>query len=150
MVRIAGSLGALMLACGVVAAQTSTPKPSSTAPVAIQHWSGTLMDANCAGGEQSTSESGAKTESAGVDKGRPEKGHKKNPEAQSCTVSSSTTAFALKAKSGQVIKFDVVGNARAAEDLKSKWTKELSAGKPIHAKVSGTLNGDTVTVTAIG
>lgn len=146
MVRIAGSIAVLLLACGAAVAQTNAPKSSSTAQAAIQQWSGTLMDANCAGGSQATSES----ESAGVDKGRPEKGHKKNQEVQSCPVSSSTTAFALKTKSGQVMKFDGIGNARAAEDLKNKWAKELSAGKPIHTKVSGTLSGDTVIVTSLG
>ena len=104
------------------------------------------MDANCAGGSQATSES----QSEGVDKGRPEKGHKKSQEAQSCPVSSSTTTFALKTKTGQVMKFDGIGNARATENLKNKWAKELSAGKPIRTKVSGTLNGETVTVTSLG
>ena len=49
------------------------------------------------------------------------------------------------------MKFDSVGNIRAAEMLKSKanWTKDLSAGKPIHAKVSGTLSGETVTVASL-
>jgi len=160
MVRIAGSLAALWLLGGVAAAQTEAPKSSTasaTGPVAIQEWSGTLMDASCtaggsAAGSQATDESGAKSEKAAVDTGRPEKGRKKSAEAQSCPVSSSTSAFALKTSGGQVITFDAVGNARAAEDLKTKsgWAKNLSAGKPIRAKVSGILNGDTVTVTSIG
>jgi hypothetical protein len=72
-----------------------------------------------------------------------------DPQAQACSVSNSTTAFALKTKEGQLLKFDGVGNTRAAEELKVKWAQNLSAGKPIHAKVSGSVNGDTVTVTSV-
>lgn len=154
MVRIAGSLGAVALVWGL-AAQTSTPQSSSAGQVAIQQWSGTLMDASCntgASAEGSQAASGSGTKSAEVDKGRPEKAHKKGKaEAQNCPVSNSTTAFALKTKDGKVVKFDAIGNARAAEELKAKggWAKDLSDGKPIRAKVSGILNGDTVTVTSI-
>ena len=147
MVRIAGSLGVFLMVCGLAAAQTSGAKPSGTA-AAIQQWSGILMDANCSSSESAK----PANESGTVDSGRPEKGHKKSAEAQSCPVSSSTAAFALKTSAGQVIKFDAIGNSRAAEELKTKqgWTKNLSSGKPIHAKVSGILNGDVVTVTSIG
>ncbi len=169
MVKIAGSFAALLLLSGVALAQTDTQQPAATstkqadrsagsAQVAIQHWHGTLVDASCANGGGSSAstpaadESSAKSGSASVDSGRPEKGHKKNMEqAQSCPVSTSTSAFALKTADGQVMKFDAVGSSRAAEELKTKtgWTKDLSAGKPIRAKVSGMLNGDTITVTSI-
>jgi hypothetical protein len=68
-----------------------------------------------------------------------------------CPVSSSTSKFGLKLEDGTVVRFDSVGNERAAQELKTKtkWTKDLTDGKPIKAKVSGTMNGDTVTVVSI-
>jgi len=165
MVKIAGSLGGVLLICGLSFAQSDShpaagaaSKPASAgAPVTIQQFSGVLMDATCASGgggtaEQANSGAGAKGDAANVDSGRPEKGHKKHSaQPQSCPVSASTSSFALKTESGQVMKFDMVGNSRAAEQLKVKtaWTKNLSEGKPIHAKVSGILNGETITVTSI-
>ena len=149
------------LVCGLAFAQEDASKPSTPAGqaessssakagnpslLAVQNWRGTLVDASCASG----SGSGASQEKAGVDTGRPQKGHK-NRAAESCPVASSTSTFALRTDSGQVMKFDAIGNARAAETLKTKpgWTKDLSGGKPIRAKVSGMLNGDTITVTSI-
>lgn len=157
MVRIAGFVAVLWLVAGVVLAQTDTQKPSASARENVQSWTGTLVDANCASSGSAAESSGGKESSEGnkgsaVDSGRPEKGHKKSHgEMQSCAVSSSTTAFALKTKEGQVMKFDAIGNARAAEELKTKgsWSKDLAAGKPIRAKVSGILNGDNLTVTSI-
>ena len=158
MVKIAGSFAALFLIYGVAVAQSETQKSNATGQVNVQSWSGTLVDANCAGGGGAAASDAAKenegeNKGAAVDSGRPEKGHKKDHgEMQSCPVSSSTTAFALKTKEGQVMKFDAIGNARAAEQLKTKasWSKDVAAGKPVHAKVSGILNGDNITVTSIG
>jgi hypothetical protein len=149
MEKFAGLVAGLTLASGLVFAQT----------VNIQQWHGTLVDAGCA------SSSAAKTADAAsapaeegqaatqaVDTGRPQKAHgKAEAPASGCTLSSSTSAFALQATGGQVFKFDSVGNIRAAEMLKSKpnWTKDLSAGKPIRAKVSGTLAGETITVASL-
>jgi len=166
MVKIAGSFAALVFLSSVALAQTDTQQPAATTSkqagasgsgsVAIQHWRGTLVDASCASGgganAQAADESSTKSDSPSVDSGRPEKGHKKdNAQSASCPVSTSTSAFALKTDSGPVMKLDMVGCARAAEGLKSKsgWAKGLNAGKPIRAKVSGVLNGDTITVTAI-
>ena len=154
MVKIAGSLVALLLASGLVLAQSDTQKSGAGTHENIQSWRGTLVDANCAdsaGGSQASNPSNTGNNGA-VDSGRPEKGHKKShAETQSCPVSSSTTAFALKTKEGQVMKFDAVGNARAAEELKTKgsWSKDVAAGKPIHTTVSGILKGDSVVVTSI-
>lgn len=157
MVKIAGSFAALFLVYGVASAQTDAQKPSASGGVNVQSWQGILVDANCAGGSgaaesQATKENSGENKGAAVDSGRPEKGHKKDHgEMQSCPVSSSTTAFALKTKEGQVMKFDAIGNARAAEELKTKasWAKDVAAGKPVHAKVTGILNGDNITVTSI-
>jgi hypothetical protein len=88
-----------------------------------------------------------------VDTGRHHKGRRNRDAAQtqSCPVSSSTTMFALKTQDGQVLRFDAVGNARAAAELKNKpkWSKDLAEGKPIRATVDGMMSGDTVTVTDV-
>ena len=152
MVKIASFVAALALAHGVAYAQSASGSLAN-----VQSWRGTLVDANCAAGGGSASSQPAKDEAAeskAVDSGRPEKGHKGNKgqgEAQSCPVSYSTTAFALKTKEGQVMKFDAIGNARAAEELKTKssWSKDVAAGKPVRAKVTGILNGENITVTSI-
>jgi len=157
MVKIAGSMAALLLACGVLLAQADAQKSSANARENVKSWTGTLVDANCASSgstaePSATKENNDESKNSAVDLGRPEKGHKKSRgEMQSCPVSSSTTAFALKTKEGQVMKFDAIGNARAAEELKTKgsWSKDAAAGKPIHAKVTGIASGDSITVTAI-
>jgi len=157
MVKIAGSLAALFLVYGVAVAQMDAQTSSASGRENVQSWSGTLVDANCAGGSGAAAseppkETSGENKGGAVDSGRPEKGHKKgHAEMQSCLVSSSTMAFALKTKDGKVMKFDPIGNARAAEELKTKasWSKDVAAGKPVHAKVSGILNGDNLTVTSI-
>jgi len=143
-------------------ASTTTQGTGMTTLANIRSWRGMLMDANCAGGTSASSpaaESGnseakektADSDSAEAKPAKPHKNHRNrvDPQAQACSVSSSTSAFAIKTKDGQVLKFDAVGNNRAAEELKTKWAQNLNAGKPIHAKVSGMINGDMVTVTSV-
>jgi hypothetical protein len=101
----------------------------------------------------SSSDQNASGQTTTVDTGRHHKGHRSRDASQteSCPVSSSTTMFALKTPDGQVLRFDAVGNTRAAAELKNKpkWTKDLAEGKPIRATVDGMLSGDTVTVTDV-
>jgi hypothetical protein len=146
----------------------ATASPTSGSIPAIQQWRGTLVDASCASGTKSTASaassasataeadqsSGASDQNSSVDTGRPHRGHRNSATKASepgCTVTNSTSIFALQTEGGQVMRFDSVGNSRAAETLKSKekWTKDLTANKPIRAKVSGLLTGDTITVTSI-
>lgn len=140
-------------------ASKSTAMGSGTVTLAnVSSWRGTLIDAGCAGGTAASSPAAeaksADSESASGQDTKAVKPHKNHrnrmdPQAQACPASNATTAFALKTKEGQILKFDAVGNTRAAEELKTKWGQNLSAGKPIHAKVSGSINGDTVTVTSV-
>jgi hypothetical protein len=154
MEKFAGLFTVITLACGMAFAQAGSHS-AGTAAVTIQQWHGTLVDAGCAGSSNAKTADAASApaeQTQPVDKGRPQKAHAKTESpASGCAVTSSTSAFALQAVGGQVMKFDSVGNIRAAEMLKSKanWTKDLSAGKPIHAKVSGTLSGETVTVASL-
>jgi hypothetical protein len=122
------------------------------------------VDASCASGTKTVASATAEsnensaskqtTDQNSVDSGRPHKGHRNRATKASepgCSVSNSTSVFALQTEAGQVMRFDSIGNSRAAETLKSKekWTKELAASKPIRAKVSGMLAGDTITVTSL-
>ena len=147
MEKFAGLLSIVALASATAFAQTTN--------VNIQQWHGTLVDASCAGSaatKTADQTSAPAEQGAAVDSGRPHKGHAKSEStAPGCAVSNSTSSFALQADGGQVLKFDSVGNIRAAEMLKSKanWTKDLSDGKPIRTKVSGTLAGEIITVTSI-
>jgi len=146
MEKFTGLVTALALACAPVFAQTA---PGA---VNIQNWQGMLVDAACAASQNTKADQAKSDQGTTVDSGRPEKAHSKaGSESTECAVSNSTSAFALKTTSGQVLQFDSVGNMRAAEALKNKanWTKDLSAGKPVHAKVSGTLSGETITVASL-
>jgi hypothetical protein len=57
----------------------------------------------------------------------------------------------MKLNDGRTVKFDLVGNQRAQDALKNdkRWSKDLQAGKPIHATVSGALSGDKLIVSSI-
>ena len=131
---------AVPILAAVAFAQEAPPAPpkqpaASTAPskggsdraqeVKTQTYSGTLMDAACAGSGSAA--------------------------AGGCAVAASTTQFALKTKEGTIVRFDDVGNARAQEGMKThkKWSDSASASKAIHVKANGVLNGDKLTVLSI-
>ncbi len=122
MEKFAGLLTAITLACGMVLAQADSHSAGPSA-VTIQQWHGTLVDASCAGSSNAKTADAANApaeQTQPVDKGRPQKEHAKaESSAAGCAVSSSTSAFALQAVGGQVMRFDSVGNIRAAEMLKS-------------------------------
>jgi hypothetical protein len=69
----------------------------------------------------------------------------------SCSVSANSSEFGMKLDDGKTVRFDLVGNARAQDAVKNdkKWSQDISANKPIHAKASGILNGDKLIVTSI-
>ncbi len=148
---------------------TSTGTTGAT-QVKTETFKGTLVDASCAmggGTAASTSTSGAARSAAADNTATPaapdnsnggkSKKHKgeanrgASDQGQSCAVSSSTSQFALKTKDGRTLRFDEVGNERAQQVIKDKkkWNEAASSGKPIHAKVSGVMNGDQVTVMSI-
>jgi len=126
---------------------TTAGDVSSNRPAEMktQSYSGTLMDASCAGSTSATTSSTPATASGSADRAAP------SADNASCTVSASTTQFAIKTKDGQTVKFDDVGNMRAQEALKAhkKWTESAAANKPVRVKASGVLNGDVLTVVSI-
>lgn len=69
----------------------------------------------------------------------------------SCPASANSSELGMKLDDGKTVRFDLVGNQRAQEALKNekRWTKDMSANKPIRATASGVLNGDKLIVTSI-
>src|SRR5882757_2426512 len=82
-------------------------------------WSGTLVDVMC--------------------KGKDLAGH-----TTKCAVSCAKSGYGLVLSDGKFVKFDEAGNAKALAALKS-----TSKEKDLKAKVSGAMDGDTITVNSI-
>src|SRR5438552_7956205 len=82
-------------------------------------WTGTLVDVMC--------------------KGKDLAGH-----STKCAVSCAKSGYGLVLSDGKFVKFDESGNAKALATLKS-----TSKEKDLKAKVSGSLDGDTVKVSSI-
>lgn len=147
-------LAAIPLLAGVAFAQDAKPAdaghPSAT-EVQTQSYHGTLVDASCSG---SRPVGAAVAAPAGADAaGAKQKKHKEDggDSAGGCSVSSGTSQFALKMQDGRTVQFDSVGNMRTQTALKEKkkWSEAATAGKPIRAKVSGTMTGDKLTVVSV-
>jgi len=132
--------------------QTKTDKSQNAA---AKTYKGTLMDASCAGnGNASNNNTAAKTEKNAADRTNTEAPAKQSgttDQNKACMASTSTREFALRTTDGQVLRFDAVGNERAMDAIKNqkKWNSDASNGKTITAKVSGTQEGDTLTVVSI-
>ena len=130
---------------GSQAATKAVNPPSVSAPT--QTYKGTLVDASCAGNVTQQAPA-AKADSTAADRDDASKSGKSTGE-QSCAVSANTKEFAMRTKEGRVLRFDSVGNDRAADAIKNqkKWTAAMAAGKTITVKVGGiSLDGDNLTV----
>jgi hypothetical protein len=57
----------------------------------------------------------------------------------------------MKLDDGRMVRFDLVGNQRAQDELKAnrRWRRAGAAGRPIRATVVGVLDGDRLIVTLI-
>jgi len=71
--------------------------------------------------------------------------------SEKCVVKADSSQLGMKLDDGRVVRFDMVGNERAREELKNnkRWTKDLGSDKPIHATVSGVLQGEKLIVSSI-
>jgi hypothetical protein len=119
---------------------------------------GVLVDMSCA---SHTSSSAATPESAGgaapaaADKASPEKANSANRSTNdsgaSCPVTANSTEVGMKLDDGKTVRFDLVGNQRAQDEIKNNkhWSKDITDGKPIHAKVSGVMSGEKLVVSSI-
>ena len=148
-------------------ATTASPAPTQNnvpAPeMKTRNYSGMLADASCATAGSATmpaAGSGKPAPDTTAASGAAETAKSTAGDAnraatadqgQSCSVSASTTQFAIKLKEGQTVKLDDVGNQRALEALKNKkkWSDAASSGKPIHVDASGVLNGDQLITMSI-
>jgi hypothetical protein len=133
--------------------QNST-KPASAPAVQTKTYKGTLVDASC-GGNVTQNGAAAKNESSTADRtdaGAPVVGKSGATNGnKACAVSAATKEFALRMNDGHVLRFDSVGNERAQDAIKNnkKWNSASSSGKSISAKVTGTQDGDNLTVTTL-
>jgi len=66
-------------------------------------------------------------------------------------VTAGSSQLGLKMDNGQVVRFDLVGNQRAQDELKNnkKWTNAVTSSKPIKVKISGVMQGDKLIVSSI-
>jgi hypothetical protein len=133
----------LTLALGLMPAQTTPPQttpPPQSAPDKTQQATtpATPADTKTAPAEMKTSAF---------------KGVLVDPSCSSsnCPVSATSAQLGMKLDDGKVVRFDLVGIQRAQDELKNnkRWGKDLSANKPIHAKVLGVLSGDKLIVSSI-
>jgi hypothetical protein len=71
--------------------------------------------------------------------------------SENCAVKSDSVQLGMKLNDGRVFPFDMVGNQRAQDELKSnkRWSKDLSANKPIKATVNGVVSGEKLVVSQI-
>jgi len=72
-------------------------------------------------------------------------------EGAECKVSANSEKLGMKLDDGRTMRFDLVGNERTKEQLKSNkhWGKTMTDGKPIRATVSGAVSGDKMIVSSI-
>ena len=137
--------------------KSGTQSNAGSAEMKTMTYKGILVDMSCASQSSSAAApSGSEAAPAG-DAGKPsqEKANSANRSAadsgSNCAVTANSTDLGLKMDDGKTVRFDLVGNQRAQDELKNNkgWNKDLTAGKPIHAKVSGVMSGEKLIVTSI-
>jgi hypothetical protein len=133
-------------------ANTQTDAKTSTNPAEVKTtwFKGVLVDMSCASHAGSTAATPAPASAASSDSAN-SANRAASDSGSSCPVSASSTEIGMKLEDGRTVRFDLVGNQRAQDALKNdkSWSKDLSANKAIHAKVSGVLNGDKLIVADI-
>jgi hypothetical protein len=97
----------------------------SALSVAAENWTGQLLDASC---------------------------YQQSKAAKGCDATSSSSTFVI-AVSGKVYRLDDAGNSKAGEAIKNRANRSADPNQPaastVNAKVSGTLEGDTLKVETI-
>ena len=136
-------------------AAAATPGTTALAEMKTTNFKGVLVDMACASRSSSveTKPASAETKPATAET-KPATAETKPAASDtggSCPVSASSSEIGMKLDDGKTVRFDMVGNQRAQDLLKNdkRWSKDISANKPIRAKVSGVLNGDKLIVAAI-
>ena len=158
------------IALGVALAQTTPPAQEGTTPqrkekqdmkagapgeaktasneMKTTTYKGVLIDMSCGSASGTTPAASAETKAS-------DQANSANRSAgdsgANCPVTANSSQLGMKLDDGKVVRFDLVGNQRAQDEVKNnkKWSKDLSDNKAVHAKVSGVLDGDKLIVSSI-
>jgi len=147
------SILVVSLAAGMAIAQETAPQQAasqtekkaaapatSTMPAEMKTlmYKGTLVDMSC-------------TAATSTPSATPNTANRSAADTSNCPVKAESNQLGIKLDDGRVMKFDMVGNQRAQDELKNnkRWTKDLSANKPIRATVSGVISGEKLVVSSI-
>jgi len=136
---------------GAAIGSTSTPLPE----MKTASFKGVLVDMACSSGKSASAESTPAQPSDASKAPASDQPNTANRSASdsgtSCPASANSSELGMKMDDGKTVRFDLVGSQRAQDALKSdkRWSKDLSANKPIRVKVNGVLNGDKLIVTSI-
>jgi hypothetical protein len=142
---VALSLGA------AIAQQTAAPakrpaEPQAPAQMKTAVFKGVLIDASC----MAPTESGQPAPTQGTAEAAAAQGSA-NRLMGECALSSESSVLGMKLDDGRLLRFDLVGNQRALDQLKvnRQWKRNLAAGRTIHATVIGAVSGERLIVTMI-
>ncbi|HXS97248.1 MAG TPA: hypothetical protein VN736_21775 [Candidatus Limnocylindrales bacterium] len=129
------------------APQTETAQPTQ---MKTSSFRGVLVDLSC-GPAATTSASTASAASANATPADNSANRSTTDSAASCPVTANSSQIGMKLDDGRTVRFDLVGQQRAQDALKNEkhWSKDLAAGKPIHAKVIGVMSGEKLIVSSI-
>ena len=145
---------------------SSTSGSSGVAEMKTTTYRGTLVGLSCgsatastAAGSLDTNSTNTASAAAGQSGSNPSSLSSTNASSanrsagdmSNCPLTSSSSQFGLKMDNGQVVRFDLVGNQRAQDELKNnkKWTSAVTSSKPITVKISGVMQGDKLIVSSI-
>lgn len=128
-------------------------------------YSGTLVDASCAGpdaaGDSSATASNSSSSSSSSNyaansglataTNSADRSSTAGTGPTTCAVSSTTAKFALKTKEGVTYRLDDVGNSRVQEAMQKnkKWRESASANKEIKVKAKGMVSGGKLIVMSV-
>jgi cytoskeletal protein RodZ len=130
----------------------SATASGSPAEMKTASFKGVLLDMSCASPSSASAATAPADHSASSDSKQKDSANRSASDSgPNCPVSASTKEFGVKLEDGRTVRFDLVGNQRAQDAVKNDkgWSKDMSANKPIHAKISGVLNGDKLIVASI-
>jgi hypothetical protein len=139
------SLGAAM-AQQAAAPAKKPAAPQAPAQMKTMVFKGVLIDASCL----APTESGQPAPTQGTAEAAAAQGSA-NRLMGECALSSESTVLGMKLADGRMLRFDLVGNQRALDQLKvsRQWKRNLAAGRTIHATVIGAISRDRLIVTLI-
>jgi hypothetical protein len=91
-----------------------------------ESWTGHLLDASC---------------------------YDQSKAAKGCDATSSSSAFVIAVSAGKVYRLDDTGNSKAGEAIRNRANRSADPNQPaastVNAKVSGTLEGETLKVETV-